>query len=669
MPKALNEKKMRRYGIGIDSGGTFTDGVIVDLTTGAVTKTVKVPTTHNHLLIGIRNCLHQLDPQVKEIAAMSLSTTLATNSVIEGKGADVGVFLIGQKEMGSIPAAYCFHLEGGHDSQGEPLTELDLTTAQQYIEQVKDKVSAFAISGFMSVRNPQHEKELKDFILKNYGIPVICGHELSSTLGAHERAVTAALNGRLLPVIKELIDAVKQTMTEKAINAPLLLVRGDGSLVMAETALARPIETMLSGPAASLIGARFLSNVQDAIVADMGGTTTDTAVIHNGLPMVSVDGARVGGFLTRVKAVDINTIGLGGDSHVQIKPKEGIILGPQRVVPISAAVMEDESVYEELQTLTGCHYRSTRYQPVQFVALAQKGKNHHDIPADLRKMLQKGLRSIAHIGRELATNPDLLPMDQWINSGLLAVAGLTPTDFKVAKGEAVVGSKAAAKLAIELTCRTYEISSDQLEAMVMEKINKTICATLLKEAMGDIPGFTQSLDFLINDIFEPEPNNKQHSLTLKLNLPVIAVGAPVQAYYPSAMNILGSPLLIPEHAEVANAVGAITGQVVETVELLIRPDAKGYTLYTPWGKYPYTGNGGDLSRTLAKTKAEAETMAKNYVLEQAKRNGGHNIEIYSTSKDIRVNSIIAGEDRFFLECRVKARAIGCAYKSYSPDLK
>ena len=316
---------------------------------------------------------------------MSLSTTLATNSVVEGKGADVGVFLLGQKTVGNIPSDYCFHIAGGHDSAGLPLKDLDLAAAEKYIEECKDKVSAFAVSGFMSVRNPEHEQALKEFIIKKYGFPVICGHELTSTLGAHERAVTATLNGRLIPVIKELIEAVKLTLSETGINAPLMLVRGDGSLVMADTALDRPIETMLSGPAASIIGARYLSKLQDAIVADMGGTTTDTAVIRNGLPLVSNDGAMVGGFLTRVKAVDIHTIGLGGDSFVQLSAKDGVKLGPMRVLPISVAALEYESIAKELPSLVGTH-RSTRYQPIEFIALSQKGRNHPDLPEDLKKI-------------------------------------------------------------------------------------------------------------------------------------------------------------------------------------------------------------------------------------------------------------------------------------------
>ena len=659
MAKVINDQnKIRHYGIGIDSGGTFTDGVIIDLSNGTIIKTVKVRTTHHRLLTGIRNCLQQLAPDKTSIAALSLSTTLATNAVVEGKGADVGVFLIGQKAMGDIPTEHCFYIDGGHDSQGEPLAELDLATAEKYIEEVKDKVSAFAVSGMMSVRNPQHEKELKEFIMGRYGIPVICGHELTSTLGAHERAVTATLNARLIPVIKELIMAVKQTMEEEGIDAPLMLVRGDGSLVVAETALERPIETMLSGPAASIIGARYLTNLQNAVVADMGGTTTDTAVIYDGLPRVNPNGATVGGFLTRVKAVDIHTIGLGGDSHVQFHPKTGLKLGPQRVTPISVAARESETILRELKELAQSVFKSTRYQPVEFLFLSQKGRNHSALPANLKNFLSDGPHSILKIGQHLSTNPDLLALDQWMGLDLLSVVGLTPTDFKVAQGETDVGHRGAAQIALEITCRAFSLTETELYRIVMEKVDKMICATLMNEVMGTIPGFQESQSFLVEQIFANHQSKKSYDLSVKLHLPVIAVGAPVQAYYPSAMKALDSELVIPDHSDVANAVGAITGQVVETVELLIRPDAKGYTLYTPWEKISYPD--GDL----AIIKNDAEKMARTYVREQAEQNGGHNIEVYCDIEDVKTLSVLAAEERYFLECHVCAKALGVAYKVY-----
>lgn len=660
--KEKDDKKKRCYGIGIDSGGTFTDGVIIDLSTGKILKTTKVRTTHNKLLVGIRNCLKALQAPKEYIAAVSLSTTLATNSVVEGKGADVGVFLIGQKNMGKIPADCCFYIDGGHDSLGNPLAPLDLDAAAKYMEEAKGKVSAFAVSGMMSVRNPEHELELKEFIVKNYGIPVICGHELTSALGAYERAVTATLNAKLIPVIKELIEAVKQTLAEEEIDAPLMLVRGDGSLIMAENALDRPIETMLSGPAASIIGARYLTGLKDAIVADMGGTTTDTALIRDGLPRVSENGALVGGFLTRVRAVDIHTVGLGGDSHIKYFPKENLLtVGPRRVIPLCVAAEEFPHVLEELTALLHFNCQSTKFQPAELLTLTRKGREDASvIPRNIHEKLLEGPHSLVYLGQRLGFNPTFLSVDTWQEMGLVQICGLTPTDFKVWHGDAEVGIAEASRLGVQLTCQIDHLEEEKLYDAVILKLNKMIGGILFEEAMGARKGFAQCRKFLEDEVFDAKRSN--YDFDIKLKLPVIAVGAPVKAYYPEVLERLQSELVIPENSHVANAVGAITEQIIEQVELLIRPDTRGWILYTPWEKIPFPCDNPEEGLLVVREKALE--LAKEYAVARAEKNGAFDIEVYAEIEDVRVNSIYAADERYYLEGKVRARAVGDAYKVY-----
>src|SRR5690606_9164098 len=130
------------------------------------------------------------------------------------------------------------------------------------------------------------------------------------------RAVTAALNARLTGMIAGLIAGAEAMLAARGIRAPLMLVRGDGSLVAAGFARARPIETILSGPAASLVGAAHLTGLSDAVVSDIGGTTTDIGLLGASRPAVAAEGASVGGYRTMVQAVDMSTHGLGGDSEV-----------------------------------------------------------------------------------------------------------------------------------------------------------------------------------------------------------------------------------------------------------------------------------------------------------------------------------------------------------------
>ena len=131
---------------------------------------------------------------------------------------------------------------------------------------IKNKVDSIAITSYLSVRNPEHELILKDLASKILNLPVVCGHELSSSLGFNERTITSVMNARLIPIIKELISSMKSAMVEYDINAPLMIVKGDGSLMNDEIAVERPVETVLSGPAASMIGAKTLTGLNLSLI-------------------------------------------------------------------------------------------------------------------------------------------------------------------------------------------------------------------------------------------------------------------------------------------------------------------------------------------------------------------------------------------------------------------
>ena len=227
-------------------------------------------------------------------------------------------------------------LRAGHDLQGILSRTVDLDAARAFIENVKEKVDAFAISGYLSVRNPEHEAAVKQLVRSMTNAPVVCGHELSSALGFNERTITAVLNARLIPIIADLYPPSRTGPAKFDINAPLMIVKGDGSLMDESVARERPVETILSGPAASMIGAKALTGLQDAIIIDVGGTTTDIGILRNGRPRLDPEGAILGGWQTRVKAVDAFTAGIGGDSRIVIANGKAH-LTPLRVIPLCIA--------------------------------------------------------------------------------------------------------------------------------------------------------------------------------------------------------------------------------------------------------------------------------------------------------------------------------------------
>ena len=198
------------------------------------------------------------------------------------------------------------------------------------------------------MRNLVHEVCLRDLVDEICGLPVTCSHELSDRLDAPRRALTSVLNARLIPLITQLIEAVGTMMSNEGLRAPLMVVRGDGSLVKAEVALSRPVETVLSGPAASMVGGRHLAAVDDSLVVDMGGTTTDIAVLDDGRPRLRDDGASVGGWRTMVRAVAAHTVGLGGDSEVGFAADGSCRVGPRRAWPMCLLATRYPKVLEQL---------------------------------------------------------------------------------------------------------------------------------------------------------------------------------------------------------------------------------------------------------------------------------------------------------------------------------
>ncbi|MEL6794066.1 MAG: hydantoinase/oxoprolinase family protein, partial [Pseudomonadota bacterium] len=342
--------------LGVDTGGTYTDAVVFDDDIGAVVARAKSLTTHADLAEGVAGAMdaaiREAGVAPGEIALASMSTTLATNALVEGHGDAAGLVMIGFKEadlaraglaeaLGGDPAIF---LSGGHNSSGGEAAPFDEAALRAALGEASGKVAAFAVAGVFAVRNPAHELRAREIIAEATGLPVTCSHELSAKLGGPKRALTSLLNARLIGMIHRLIEATEGLMRERGIDAPLMVVKGDGALMSAAVARTRPIETILSGPAASVVGAAHLTGLKSAVVSDIGGTTTDIATLSDGRPRIDPEGARVGGWTTMVEAVAMRTHGLGGDSEVgldmsALRPR--LTLGPRRATPVSLSLRDE----------------------------------------------------------------------------------------------------------------------------------------------------------------------------------------------------------------------------------------------------------------------------------------------------------------------------------------
>ncbi len=338
--------------LGIDTGGTFTDGVLLDPASHTVIQTVKVLTTHQDLKICIGDVLDRLLPaDPASIALVSLSTTLATNAIAEGKRKPVGLLLLGydpglvrefnfQQQFGT---PHYFFIQGRHNLNGVEQEALDEAQVAEAASFAMRQVEAFAISSYAGMRNPAHEERAGEILAGLTGQPVVQAHHLSSELDSIRRATTASLNASLLSSAHEFLNAVQAMLAARGVHCPVMIVRGDGSLVRADFARKRPVEIIHSGPATSAIGGQFLSQVKTALVIDIGGTTTDIAMVEDGKVQALENAATVGPYRTCVRTIKVRSFGLGGDSLVRFDHTHRLEIGPDRVIPISHFV----TVYPE----------------------------------------------------------------------------------------------------------------------------------------------------------------------------------------------------------------------------------------------------------------------------------------------------------------------------------
>ncbi|NQT86676.1 DUF1638 domain-containing protein, partial [bacterium] len=432
-----------RLGLGIDAGGTYTDVVIYDFTCDAVLGKAKALTTRWDYTVGICEALNALDADLVGAADLvALSTTLATNAIVEGQGQRVGLLVMppeGLRDVRHFPHSPCAILQGRLDIAGHELEPLDLDEVRRAARQMVDAsaVAAFAISGYAGAINPSHELAVKAAVRDETGLSVTCGHELSGLLNFRARADTAVLNARIIPRLDRLIADVRSALAEHCVTGRLMVVKGDGSLISARAAHERPVETVLSGPAASVAGARRLTGKTDAIVVDMGGTTTDTALIADGRVRTCTAGARVGGWQTHVQALDLRTAGLGGDSLIAWEGRE-LSVGPVRVAPVSWLGRQQPGTDEALRFLE--RYiedfdSSTR--PMELLALA----GHTDDLA-LNAVEQRVVTLLAerpHSMAELAERANvmhwqLLRLERLEEHQIVQRCGLTPTDLLHVQG-------------------------------------------------------------------------------------------------------------------------------------------------------------------------------------------------------------------------------------------
>ncbi|MDY0130042.1 MAG: hydantoinase/oxoprolinase family protein [Methanosarcina vacuolata] len=328
--------------IGIDVGGTTTDAVLIQ--NGEVYSTAKVSTEHGNLLNSLLEALDAVSKDVppEQLERVVFSTTVITNLIAEGKTDRVALVLI--PGPGVNPASYTFpdsfYLKGAMDYRGREIDPLDEAEIRKTVGLIqKSGFSRAAIISKFGQRNPSHELRVEEIFREAYpGCKLELGHKVSGKLNFPRRIATAMLASATRERYQEFVDKINKALEERNIRAPVYILKADGGTLPVEKSIEFPVETIFSGPAASTIGALALtSEGETSVVVDIGGTTTDLALILSGKPLLASKGVKLGGFLTHVRAFAVRSIAIGGDSVVRVKDLNSgtkqITIGPDRAGP------------------------------------------------------------------------------------------------------------------------------------------------------------------------------------------------------------------------------------------------------------------------------------------------------------------------------------------------
>ncbi len=657
-----------KIGIGIDTGGTYTDAVAYDFESGEILGTAKSLTTRDDLSIGILGAIDALPEGLARGAELiSLSTTLATNACVEDRGGRAKlIFFGGDKKViderggryGLPPSEDIYIQESFTKFSGAVEREPDWALFERNLASGFEHLDGVGILEMNAMRNGAVvEKKAKGLFEKHCAIPAVCGHELFSELNCLQRASSTLLNAGLFPVIDEFLTAVKKALAARGVSAALVIVRSDGSLMSEEFASLRPVETLLCGPAASAVGGTSLAENPNSIIVDMGGTTTDVALVNDGVPVTVTGGVAIGKWKTFVNGLYIKTIGLGGDSAIHYSGKR-LYLEDYRVTPLCVAAKRYPSVIEHLKKLRPRKHTHFLYEHYLLAKDIGDSPKYTGEEKAFCAALAGGPLLItdaaAAVGKEIYT----LDVKRLIKDGVVQVCGLTPTDIMHIRGDFDRYCSEASRLGALFAAHNLEISVDTLCDLVYGEVKRKLYRTIVKALLENKyarcmkSGVSKDIERFIDDSFDASSRDSLLSSLFSTEYSLVGLGAPIHIFLNDVAKTLNTRAIIPKHYEVANALGAVIGSVsaAHSVEILPSEDggASGFTVF---------GSGGNkFFESLEAATACADAEAKEIAAFEAKKRGASGALTVTSSVD--THEAPARDCTIYLGTTVTARAIG-----------
>ena len=655
-----------RYSIGIDTGGTYTDAVLYDPEQRCVVSSAKALTTREDLSVGILNALDALPPKLtRQAEVICLSTTLATNACVEDKGARAKLLFIGVDPK----AVAWVGEEAGLDDPDliRYAPDCGWASAEDWApflsehSQWLDDAQALGIVALNSTKDQgAAEQSAAAAISAARNIPVICGHELSDTLNSIHRGASTLLNGRLIPVLAEFLDAIHSALQQRQISAPVAIMSSGGSLMSAAFTGRHPVETILCGPAASVAGGRALTAAQHAIVVDMGGTTTDIALIRDSIPVKASQGVRIGRWHTATKGVFVHTLGLGGDSAIRFDWRaQRFSLGPERVVPLCSAAARWPEILGHLSQLAERRKGHTLMLHEFYLRIKDIGDNpqYTDEERQFCQILGSTPVPMRQAAEAMGKDPYTFRMERLEREGVITRCGLTPTDIMHITGDFTAFSVPAARLGVQFLAACAEITAEKLCQWLYNEVKKrlylSIANILLQEEMPLFvkQGLSSQMNAYLEHAWDQFRSGTETQLSMGISTPsvLIGVGAPIHVFLPDVARALGTSCVIPEHAPVVNAAGAAACNVTSVKTTSISGEGTKYRVNLQNGSRLFS----ELDEAIQAARTESVTRARQEALSR----GASGYIIVRFKEDVRkVRTGYGGE--LFLGAEITATAIG-----------
>lgn len=637
-----------KIGIGIDTGGTCTDAVAFDMDERTVLAKGKALTTHSRLQNGIGAALDTL-PQdmIRQAEIVCLSTTLATNACLEGKGSRCRLVIFGLTdelvrrfkidENYGIPLdrVTCVDTKGSADG-----LRIDVPDWDRLLEEKGAWLAdadVLACSELYSANNgAPAEQGLKKLTAERLGIQTVCAAEITSELNVIARGATAMLNARLLPIINDFISAILGDLKRRGYEGPVTVVRSDGSRMNAASALNKPVETILSGPAASVLAGRGFYSGENYMTVDMGGTTTDVSVVIGGRPTPARGGIRLGPWRTTVQGIFASPFALGGDTQVWAEDKTHTLhLGVRRVKSLCSAAVQWPQIKEMLSRIVNTTERHINRFPLhEVVYLLHEPERPEMYTSDERKLIEalaEGPIMLEDFREKLGLDLYYFSSERLESEGIVMRCGLTPTDFMHIRGDYSEYDREASVLAARylLAALGREDTEEQLDALceevyeaVEERLYRNLVHILLRQRFPDVYEGTldPQLEHLITQTWRDRRTVKSPYIRqlFGTGMALVGIGAPIHVFLPEVAKALSAECVLPRDHDVANAIGALQAKVNATVRLEITQMQTGDgTLYY----VAHLPNGSLKTDTIDQAIEAARTAAARKAVEEAKRRG------------------------------------------------